>query len=167
MKTFLFIVLSVFFLLGLVFVWGSTLPTTKSLKKTVQINAPVEMVWEMMSDWKGQIKWRSEVDSVEILGEKTFKEFPANGPAVEFEIIRLEKNSVIELKMSGPFKGDYLAEFSENNETTTIHISETIIQESVVGRILSTLFFDLDEFVAVYFEQLKLQVEKNSELIEQ
>jgi hypothetical protein len=57
-------------------------------------------------------------------------------------------------------KGNYLAEFSENNGITIIQVSETVIQESVIGRIFSKLFFDLDEFVTLYFEQLKAQVEK-------
>ncbi|WP_395342978.1 SRPBCC family protein [Ningiella sp. W23] len=160
MKTLIIVVLSVVVLLALVFVWGATLPTTKSVSKTIQINAPVEIVWETMSDWKGQEKWRSDVKSVEILDERSFKEIPTNGPAVEFEIVRLETNKIIELKMSGPFKGHYLAEFSDNNGATTINISETIIQESIIGRILSRLFFDLEEFVAAYFGQLKLEVER-------
>ncbi len=160
MKALLVVVSSIVVLLALFFVWGATLPTTKSLSKTVQINAPVEIVWKTMSDWEGQVKWRREVKSVEILDEKTFKEFPTNGPAVEFEIVRLETNKIIELEMSGPFTGDYLAEFSKNDGITTIHISETIIQDSIIGKILSKLFFDLDKFVATYFHQLKMQVER-------
>jgi hypothetical protein len=160
MRILIIVVVSTFVFAALVFVWGATLPTTKSLSKTIQIDAPVDIVWETMSDWEGQVEWRSEVKSVEMVDEKTFKEFPFNGPAVEFEIVRLETNYIIELKMSGPFKGDYLAVFSEDNGITTIHISETIIQESTIGRILAKLFFDLDEFVAAYFDQLQLQVER-------
>ena len=160
MKILFVIMIIVFVFLGLLAVWGATLPTAESLSRTIQIDAPVEKVWGTMSDWEEQVAWRNDVKSVEIIDGKKFKEFPTNGPAVEFEIVRLEANKIIELKMSGVLEGNYLAEFSENNGITTIQVSETMIQESVIGRIFSKLFFDLDEFVTLYFEQLKAQVEK-------
>ena len=88
MRILIIVTLSVVALVVLVLAWGATLPTTKSLSKAVQVDTPVDIVWKTMSDWEGQVKWWSEVKSVEIVDEKTFKEFPSNGPAVEFEIGR-------------------------------------------------------------------------------
>ncbi|MFC4699006.1 SRPBCC family protein [Glaciecola siphonariae] len=145
----------VIFLVVVIFIWGNTLPTTHQVSTSKAIAVPVSKVWETMSDWEGQVQWRKDVKSVEIVSANKFIETPSSGPAVEFEVVRLERNSIIELKMSGPFEGEYLAEFSETDGITTIQISETIVQESHVGRIVSALFFDLNDFVDRYFEQLE------------
>ena len=72
MKILFVIMIIVFVFLGLLAVWGATLPTTEILSRTIQIDAPVEKVWGTMSDWEGQVTWRNDVKSVEILDEKKF-----------------------------------------------------------------------------------------------
>ncbi len=162
MKTFLILFVSIGVLIALLLSWGMTLPTTTTLNKVKTIHAPVSKVWHAMSDWEGQVNWRNDIKSVEIISSSRFIEVPVRGPAVEFEIIRLDKYRLIELQMSGPFEGTYQAELVENNGVTSVTISETIVQKGVLGRIFAKLFFDLNEFVDNYFIQLKAHLESTT-----
>ena len=63
--------------------------------------------------------------------------------------------------MSGAFQGVYRAELSFSNGITTVQAYEKVTQHSVIGKIFSTLFFDLEAFANHYLEQLGNHVENS------
>ena len=135
-------------------VWGRAMPSTHTVTAKREIKAPIENVWQKMTDWQAQANWRKSVDRVDVLSSDTFVEYPKKGAAIKFAVVQQDAPRFIELAMSGP------AELSFADGVTTIQVYEAITQHSVIGKILSRLFFDLDAFTNDYLQQLDDDIDK-------
>lgn len=93
----------------------------------------------------------------------TFIEYPKKGPEIQFKVIAQAAPRLLELEMSGAFQGIYRVELSFSNGVTTIQAYEKVIQNSVIGKIVSRIFFDLEVFANGYLEQLSNHVENSSQ----
>ena len=157
-----------YFLIGLtifiavaifVFLWGRTIPSQHEVMVEEKINAPIDTVWNIMTDWKNQTLWRSEVGKIDIISPTKFIEHPKQGPAITFEVLKLQRPHSFELSMSGSIQGSYIATLSFSEGMTTVIAKETVINNSVINRLVSKLFFDLEKFAKTYLLQLKTQSE--------
>ena len=144
---------------AIVFVWGKTIPAKQEVIVNEKINAPIDRVWGIMTDWKNQGEWRSEVNKIVIVSPTTFIEQPISGPAITFEVVKLEQPKRIELLMTGSIQGQYIADLEFSDGVTTVTAREIVINDSIVGRVMSTLFFDLEQFAESYLQQVKTEVE--------
>ncbi|WP_133407070.1 SRPBCC family protein [Parashewanella tropica] len=159
MKALLIIIgiILVVFLAG--WLWGSTLPATHKVTVNQKINAPINQVWEAMTDWKKQPRWRAELKSVDVISETKFIELPSYGPEIIFDVLDLKKPNRFELQMSGSIEGRYITKLSFENGVTNVTATEIVIQKSPIKRVITYLFFDLNAFAQEYMQQLKIYVE--------
>ena len=141
--------------------WGISIPSTHEVTVKREIKAPIEDVWRVLTNWQAQTDWRAGVDRIDVLSPDTFVEYPKKGPEIQFKVITQEAPRFLELKMSGAFQGVYRAELSFSNGITTVQAYEKVTQHSVIGKIFSTLFFDLEAFANHYLEQLGNHVENS------
>lgn len=139
--------------------WGLSLPKTHEVTVKREIKAPIKDVWQVLTNWERQTDWRAEVDRIDILNPDTFIEYPKKGPEIQFKVITQEVPRLLELEMSGAFQGIYRAELFFSNGVTTIVANEVVTHNSVIGKIFSKLFFDLEAFANGYLEQLGNHVE--------
>ncbi|MGB0894579.1 MAG: SRPBCC family protein [Parashewanella sp.] len=159
----LLILLSLFCVFSIsVFIWGMLIPVKHQVTVKEQIHVPIEDVWQIITDWENQANWRSEVSRIELVSSSKFIEYPKHGPAITFDVIKAQKPHSIVLKMSGSIKGDYVATLSFSEGITTVTATETVLNHSIIGRVISKVFFDLDKFAKSYLLQLKTKAENKS-----
>lgn len=142
-----------------ILLWGTTIPVKHVVTVEERINAPIDRVWSIMTDWENQESWRSEVNKVVVISPTKFIEYAKNGPAITFEVVESQKPYYFELVMTGSVRGSYIATLSFLEGVTTVTAKETIFNDSVIGRVISRLFFDLEEFAKNYLLQLKTHAE--------
>ncbi len=143
-----------------IFIWGYSLSAIYEVTVKVTINAPIDKVWGIMTDWEYQTEWRKEISKVDMKEGAKFIEYPKKGPPIEFEIICLEKPKYFELSMAGAVEGNYSARLSFHNGITSIIAKEKVINSSIFSRIISSIFFDLEKFAKNYLSQLKEYAER-------
>ena len=145
----------------LIYIVGSLMPATKEVTVEVQMTAPASRVWATMTAWADQPKWRKGIERVEVLGSDQFVEHPKRGSPINFHVLSSETPRRLELKMSGPVVGSYVAELFEENGVTTVRAIERVTIENPFVRVISKLFFDLEDFAKEYLAELKFHVEKS------
>ncbi len=143
-----------------IFIWGYSLPAIYEVTVKETINAPIDKVWGIMTDWERQTEWRKEISKVEMKEGSKFIEYPRKGPSIEFEIIYFDKPKHFELSMVGAVEGNYTAKLSFNDGITSIIAKEKVINKSIFSRIISSIFFDLEKFAKNYLSQLKEYAER-------
>lgn len=145
----------------LMYIVGSWMPATKEVTAEVQLIAPASHVWATMTAWADQPKWRKGIQRVEVLDSDQFVEYPKRGSPIHFHVLSSAPPRRLELKMSGPVAGNYVAELFEENGITTVLVTECVTVEGPFVRVISKLFFDPENFVKEYLAELKFHVEKN------
>jgi len=156
-----FFILFVITLLGFItYLWGRSLPATQEVKIQRNIQAPLQKVWAALVNWSEQVSWRRKLDRVEVINSDYFIEYPNRGRPIKFRVVDSQPPNRIELGLSGPFIGTYIAELTEENGITTIAAYEKISIDSTLGRVLSRLFFNLEDFANHYLDELAAYVEK-------
>ncbi len=138
-----------------IFIWGYSLSAIYEVTVKETINAPIDKVWDIMTDWEHQTEWRKEISKVDMKEGSKFIEYPRKGPPIEFEVIYLDKPKNFELSMAGAVEGNYTARLSFHNGRTSIIAKEKVINSSIFSRIISSIFFDLEKFAKSYLSQLK------------
>ncbi len=160
MKSFLVILILIATSSLAIFIWGNSLSAIYEVTVKETINAPIDKVWGIMTDWEHQTEWRKELSKVEMKEDSKFIEYPRKGPPIEFEIIDLDKPQKIELSMAGAVEGNYTAKLSFHNGITSIIAKEKVINNSIFSRIISNTFFNLEKFAKKYLTQLKEYAER-------
>ncbi len=160
MKYLLIAIISISVIVVSLYLWGKSLPVTQVVTVKEKINAPIEVVWNIMTDWEKQPEWREEIIDVKITNKNKFTEFPKKGPAINFEVLKIQKPHTIELQMSGSVSGSYIAELIFSDGITTVIATEKVSNNSVFGRLISNIFFNLKDFAKLYLSQLKHRAER-------
>ncbi|MBC6474125.1 MAG: SRPBCC family protein [Hormoscilla sp. GM102CHS1] len=156
------IILSILIFVAIVYLWGRTLSAHQDLRVEIKINAPIERVWEVMTNWSEQPEWRNDLNRVEIVYNTHFIEYPKKGGAIHFTILNRVRPTNLELRLSGPVQGTYTVVLSENSTGTMIEESYALTYPSVMARILAKLFFNLEAFTHQYIDNLAKEVEKGA-----
>jgi len=137
MKITLIIILSILIFVAIVYLWGRTLPAHQDLRVERKINAPIERVWEVMTNWSEQPEWRNDLNRVEIVDNTHFIEYPKKGEArfrecppmscagatrhgghlwkraIHFTILNRVRPTNLELRLSGPVQGTYFRKIAQ------------------------------------------------------
>lgn len=95
MKIVLFAGALLAFLIGLVYVWGSSLPSKLEIQKSNLLPYSIEKVWALTRDIKGQMNWRSDIRSIQLLdsskNSEKWKEVPMQGSEMIFQTTKVVK----------------------------------------------------------------------------
>ncbi|RLV57838.1 SRPBCC family protein [Parashewanella curva] len=144
----------------IIWLWGSTLSSTHKVEVQQTIRAPINRVWEVMTDWQNQPIWRKELKSVEVISPSEFIESAKHGSKIKFTVVKSVSPQNFELEMSGFVQGEYIATLSDIDGITKVSATEIVTQTSSFKRVLSYMFFDLNAFANEYLLQLKKYVEQ-------
>lgn len=138
-----------------------SLPKDRVVSRTVFIKAPVDKVWEAVTNVSGQIFWRSDLKKVEIKapeeGRDVWVEVMSSGKSVTLKTISSKYPSLfhVEIVPSRFFKGYWEGEFIKNQSGTTVRIKETSRVDNPLYRPLALLFFNCEAMVDRYQKDLK------------
>lgn len=140
---------------------GLFLPSEKSYTKTFTFNAPVDKVWNIVTDLKGQEKWRSDVKDIQIISNTKDSEIwieqPKNGPSIKFQTKEKIENQlwVMEIIDNPTFSGKWVGTFEALGENRTkVVFTESPTIPNPYFRTFSLLFVDMDKTLDLYLENL-------------
>ena len=164
MKNMLYIILSGLLLLVLVVVLiGVLLPRTRMETKQCILNAPIDVVFAIVTnnqDWH----YRSSLDDLEIIRtQRDIEEWEetANGVTIHFKTLEKIPHSFYSFKMdSKMFTGEWQATFEpEEGGKTLFTATEKIEYKNLIYRLVGYAFMDLNKFMTIYQEELTDRIE--------
>ncbi len=126
---------------------------------TVKVSAPIQQVWDTITDPKNQVNWRSDLERVEMedVNKKVWTEYLTSGPNITFkeeEKIKHEKYRIKIIPRSG-FSGYSTIRFKDKNSSTIIRFKEVSKVPNPYRRILSYIFYDPEQRMKTYIKDLK------------
>jgi uncharacterized membrane protein len=161
-KTLLGIVGGIVGLIVMIGVIGCFLPKQRKARKVVEFEAPVDTIWEVVSDMGRQAEWRPSVKRVEVQlnGDQLARwvEYPQSGLPIFFKMMLCQKPSLMEFEFTDQkvFKGYWAGEFqSLPDRRTRLSITETAEISHPVMRVLSYLFFNMDRSIEEYLGEVR------------
>ena len=144
---------------------GLFLPSEKSYTKTFTFNAPVDKVWNTVTDLKGQVKWRSDVKEIQIIsGTKdgeVWVEQPMKGPSIKFRTKEKIENQlwVMEIIDNPTFSGKWVGTFEAlGDNRTKVVFTESPTIPNPYFRTFSLLFVDMNKTMELYLENLEREL---------
>lgn len=141
---------------------GKSLPEESEVVVEIKINAKPDRVWSVMTSWEKQPLWRSGIERVKVIDSSRFVEIPRNGGPIEFHVLTADEPTLLRMEFRGSVSGTYMAELIEADGATVFRSSESVSITNPFFRVLSKLFFDLNEFAENYQSELKSYVESGS-----
>lgn len=162
MKSTLLIIGILALLVMKIYLIGKVLPQTNEVVVEIKINAPADKVWSVMTSWEEQPLWRSGIERVKTIDSSRFIEYPKKGAPISFNIISAEQPEFLKMEFSGSVNGIYVAELIEDEGVTLVRSTESVSIGNPFFRVVSKLFFDLEEFARSYQAELKSHVERSS-----
>ena len=125
---------------------GYSLPQSHTASRDVTVPASLEKVFALISTPRDYPKWRSDVDSVEVLppegGKERFRELGSNGPL----LMRIEESQpysrfvTVIADSTLPFGGKWTYELTPAGTGTTLRITED-------GEVYNPIFRFVSRFV--------------------
>lgn len=167
-KMLLYIGIGVFALLLIVFIIGLILPKQRTFSRNQTFKAPIEKVFEVVTDLKGQESWRSDVKEIQVKsavhGKEIWIEIPKNQPPIHFRSIAKIQNQLYEMDIEGQgFNGHWVGTFEKGNDgTTKVNFTEIATVPNPFLRVFAYLFIDLGKSIDLYINDLSKKLNAQS-----
>jgi len=166
MKVMMYILLGVIFLLLIILIIGLFLPKTRILKKETIYNAPIETVYNIVTnnqDWK----YRKSLDDLRIIETDDNVEIweeVSGGVVIRFKTTEKKPFTFYSFEMDSKlFKGNWFAEFeSVESGKTRFTATESIEYKNPFIRAIGYAFMNLDKYMETYQSELRDKIEKAS-----
>lgn len=143
----------------LIYLMGLSIPSQQIATVEINIHAPVDRVWQIITSWEEQPKWRTTVSKVKVNSPQSFVEYPTHGDPITFHVISAVPSQKLELKMSGAVLGGYVAKLTTKADVTVFSANEFVTIENPFLRTVNKVFFNLDSFAQQYAQELKQYAE--------
>jgi hypothetical protein len=160
-KIFVSIVAIIALLIFILYVTGLILPKQRKAERRTKFDAPVERVWEIVTNIEEQVKWRPSLTRVKVQEHsgdfETWIEYPKNGPAIFFKTKLKNPPTRFEFELTDAktWKGYWTGEFTPlANHKTSVTFTECSEIANPFIRVLSYVFFDLGATIDQYLKEL-------------
>ncbi|WP_108651444.1 SRPBCC family protein [Dongshaea marina] len=145
---------------------------TRPVAATVEgdLDASVDAIWKLITDYSQQAKWRSDLSSVESLGKQQFVEIPKQGKAYKVKVLQAKTDELLELGISGEAIGVLMVELTQRPDGTRLNITKRLAYKPALLPGSQRTPDDLQQDVNNYLEDLKAhfsQAPKELEKVEQ
>lgn len=149
---------------GLVIATVHSIPQTIRTTVEIRFDAPVQAVWQVYTDVESQPHWRSDLDRVEMSGDKTAwtETLKSSGMTVHFKILEQSPphRLVLETGSDGHFEGRYVAEFRQQQGATMGVFTEEARTLGVVPKVMRRLFFSPQKFIEEFAKEAQAEIER-------
>ena len=158
----IYILLGVIFLLLIILIIGLFLPKKQNLTKETIYNAPIEIVYNIVTnnhDWK----YRKSLDDLKIIETndniETWEEV-SGGNVIRFKTKEKRPFTFYSFEMDGKlFKGSWCAEFeSVESGKTRFTATESIEYKNPFIRAIGYAFMNLDKYMETYQNELRNKI---------
>lgn len=142
-------------------IWAGTLPADNSATRSAVIAAPVERVFQRVTDAAAQPGWRSDVAEVRMEAAGRWTEVTRQGMQIAFreEEKRVPTLYVISFQASQGLTGRWEGRFESRGADTMVTFTETVRVEGWANRLLARLFAPPGALVERYIADLRRAVE--------
>lgn len=157
-KMTIYLLISVVAIIAIVLIIGLFLPKERTFTKTAVLNSDVTKVFNIVTDFKNQTTWRSDVKEIIVIDNNTWTEVPKKGTAITFKIKQKVENEIFEIEIIEPnnFNGYWVGTFKQTKPNeTAMEFKEVVTISNPFFRVLSYLFVDLDKTMELYLQNLK------------
>ncbi|MFY8043115.1 MAG: hypothetical protein ACOVOD_09325 [Rhodoferax sp.] len=140
-----------------VYIFGYTLEPVRSGTSSKECEAPAKEVLATMLDVESQPKWRKGLASVQRTNESSaWVEKTQQGEEITFILIDANDRSVsMSFVSDRGYSGKWSAELVQQSSTrTNITVNEEVTVESPIGRVISRILFNPEEFASTYLTEL-------------
>ena len=168
MKMVLYPVFVIAAIAGVAYLVGLFMSGEHVARRSIIIDAPIEKVWNAVTDIENQAAWRGDLKEVKII-EKSEKglvwiEYPKKGRPITFREKAKKPYSRYEIEIlpGGSFSGYWIGEFSEVDNGVKLEFTEVGKIHNLIFRVPAYFFFDLEKTIKEYQENLKNHLETNT-----
>ena len=157
-KMTIYLLISVVAIIAIVLIIGLFLPKERTFTKTAVLNSDVTKVFNIVTDFKNQTTWRSDVKEIIVIDNNTWTEVPKKGTAITFKIKQKVENEIFEIEIieHNNFNGYWVGTFKQTKPNeTAMEYKEVVTISNPFFRVLSYLFVDLDKTMELYLQNLK------------
>lgn len=160
MNKMLYIVLSS--LLLLVLIIGTLMPRTRTETKQCILNAPIDIVFDIVTNNR-EWHYRNSLDDLKIIsteGDIEKWEETANGVTIRFKTLEKRPYSLYSFEMDCKiFTGEWQATFEPiEGGKTLFSATEKIEYKNLFYRLVGYAFMDLNKFMTTYQEELTARI---------
>ena len=141
------------------------IPAERSFANEIEISAPAEKVWSVVTARSRYTEWQPKLTRVEVVDENNWVEYPKDSPEpLRFTLVRDERPSRMEFayKMGDSFDGRWTGDITPTATGVRLKTADSYAAKGTMMKILIGTFFDLDKFAKEWNTQLKERVEKES-----
>ena len=138
------------------------IPAKKSFTQEMEINAPREIVWEVLNDRDKYAEWQDQLTGIEIKDDRHWTETTVDGQLLEMTLVSAEQPSSMRLsyKIGENFKGAWHGELREvSRDKTIIRTTDSTEIDSPIMKVTVAMFFDIEEFAKGWNLKLKDRAE--------
>jgi uncharacterized protein YndB with AHSA1/START domain len=142
---------------------GSLIPAERSFPNEIEIKAPAEKVWQVVTDRNRYTEWQPNLTRVEVIDDKSWIEYPKDSPEpLRFTLAKDERPSRMEFAytMGDSFDGRWTGDITPTATGVRLKTVDSYAAKSRMMKILVGMFFDLDKFAKEWNSRLKERVEK-------
>ena len=153
-----YLLIAIVAIVAIVFLIGLFLPEERTFTKTAELKADISSVFNLVTDFKNQARWRNDVKEIIVIDDNTWTEVPQKGTAITFKIKQKKENEIFEIAIVEPenFEGYWVGTFkATRSNSTSIVFKEVIVVTNPFSRIISYLFVDLDKTMELYLRNVK------------
>ena len=157
-------------LLGIVALIGSRLPVSHVATRSIWLRQPNEKVYGLIRDLNNASRWRSDVSSVEMLGETggkvRYREHGKQGD-VTYELTEDLNGKRIVTRIVDEdlgYTGSWTIDFAVENSGTRVRITENGAVSNVVFRFLSRYVFGHTSTIDTYLTSLANNFNETAQL---
>jgi len=151
------------------FVIGTFLPRDHVATMAIDLKAPPERVWALISDFAGTPKWRTDITRLRmdppVRGAVRFTESTSQGD-VTFEVVHQESPRVQVVRVvddDQPFGGTWTWDLQATGSGTRLTITEAGFIKNAMFRTMGALFFSPADTIDGYLRALAKTLGESAE----
>ncbi|MEZ5536619.1 MAG: SRPBCC family protein [Thiolinea sp.] len=147
------------------FLLGMMIPAHQQATRVELIKAPLDKVWEAISELSRQTEWRTDLKSVQLKDDDDgmrWIETPARGGKVTLRKVKEveKKELLIQMERGSTVQGTRSAVLAAVPGGTRITFTQTSELKNPIGRLFAQLSSRLDKHLNHYIDQLKKAFDK-------
>ena len=145
-----------------VIVLGFFVPAERSFTNEIDIDAPADQVWRVVTDKERYPEWQDQLTRVEIISDQEWIEYPKNSPEpLRFHVVDDGRPSRMEISytMGDAMHGHWSGEVTPTAKGVRLKTIDSCKTTGWFMKMMMAGFFDLDAFAKDWNGRLKQRVE--------
>lgn len=141
---------------------GLMIPAERSFTNEIEIGAPIEKVWQVVTDKSKYTEWQTNIARVEVTDDENWVEYPKNAPEpLRFTLAKDERpvSMAFDYKMGESFEGKWVGDMTKTPTGVRLKTVDSYAAKGWLTKILIYMFFDYDLYV-FRLRQVRKRVER-------